>query len=400
MAGDVETEILVVGGGPAGLILAARLTAMGRSVVCVERAAPPADLEDPAADLRTTALLRPSVETLRRAGVWEALAPLAAPLRVMRILQKSPLPGAPPLAAADFAPSDGDPDALFGYNIPNAALRLALLRALAERPSARIFAPMTLERWIARRDGVRALLSDGRSLRAKLLVAADGRDSAVRQAAGIGVRRVDYGQQAIVAALAHEAPHGDASTEIHSSGGPLTVTPLRDPLRSGLVWMTPNLRASRLMAASPEAFEAELQEEAADLPLGKLTLLTRRAAWPIVGLLAQRLQGPRLALIAEAAHVVPPIGAQGMNMSLRDVETLAELIAESPDPGAASLLDLYERRRLPDLRLRRFGIDLLNRAAMAEARPLRQARALGLTAIHGLSPLRAAMTRLGLGERA
>ncbi|WP_018631493.1 FAD-dependent monooxygenase [Neomegalonema perideroedes] len=401
MAGDLETEILVVGGGPAGLILTARLTAMGRSVICVERAPPPADPEDPAADLRTTAFLRPSVETLRRAGVWEALAPLAAPLRIMRIVQRAPDAGKPPRVSADFTPPEeeeaGGP---FGYNIPNAALRLALTRVLAERPGARLLAPMTLEHWIARFDGVRARLSDGRILRARLLIAADGRDSEIRRAAGIGVRRVDYGQKAIVAALSHEAPHGYASSEIHSSGGPLTFTPLRDPLRSGLVWMTPNLKSARLMAVSPEAFEAELQAEAeaADLGLGRIRLLTRRAAWPIIGQLAERLQAPRLALIAEAAHVVPPIGAQGMNMSLRDVEVLAEELAGASDPGAASVLGAYERRRLPDLRLRGFGVDLLNRAAKSDSRAIRDLRAFGLAAIRDVTPLRRTAVRLGLGE--
>ncbi|MDD2867073.1 FAD-dependent monooxygenase [Neomegalonema sp.] len=400
MAGDLETEILVVGGGPAGLILTARLTAMGRSVICVERAPPPADPEDPAADLRTTAFLRPSVETLRRAGVWEALAPLAAPLRIMRIVQRAPDAGKPPRVSADFTPPEEEAGGPFGSNIPNAALRLALTRVLAERPGARLLAPMTLEHWIARFDGVRARLSDGRTLRARLLVAADGRESEIRRAAGIGVRRVDYEQKALVAALAHEGPHGYASSEIHSSGGPLTFTPLRDPLRSGLVWMTPNLKAARLMALSPEAFEAELQAEAeaADLALGRIRLLTRRAAWPIVGQLAERLQAPRLALIAEAAHVVPPIGAQGMNMSLRDVEVLAEELEKAPDPGAPSVLEAYERRRLPDLRLRGLGVGLLNRAAKSESRAIRDLRAFGLAAIRDLTPLRRTAVRLGLGE--
>lgn len=402
MASDLEAEILVVGGGPAGLILTARLTAMGRSVLCLERAPFPESPEDPAADLRTTAFLRPAVETLRRAGVWEALAPLAAPLRIMRIVQLSPTPGAKPRASADFTPPDGDLEAPFGYNIPNAALRGALLEVLSGRPTARLLAPMTLESWIARRDGVRARLADGRTLRARLLLAADGRDSAIRRQAGIGYREVDHEQKAIVAALAHEAPHGWASSEIHSSGGPLTFTPLRDPLRSGLVWMTPNARAARLMALSEAEFAAALQAEAeaANLGLGRISLLTRRAAWPIVGRLAERLQAPRLALVAEAAHVVPPIGAQGLNMSLRDVEVLAELLAGAEDPGAPSLLEAYERRRLPDLRLRGLGVDLLNRAAKIESRPLRELRALGLAAIRDLPPLRAAAVRMGLGEGA
>lgn len=399
MTSDLETEILVVGGGPAGLILTARLSAMGRSVVCVERAPPPANLEDPAADLRTTAFLRPSVETLRRAGVWEALAPLAAPLRIMRIVQQPTRAGAAP-EIADFTPPHEEDRGPFGYNIPNAALRGALTEALSARPNARCLAPMAVERWIARRDGVRARLSDGRNIAARLLIAADGRDSSIRKAAGIGVLKVDHEQKAIVAALEHEAPHGWASTEFHSSGGPLTLTPLRDPLRSGLVWMTPNRRAAELMALAPEEFEAVLTAEVQALNLGRFRLLGRRAAWPIVGQLAERLWAPRVALVAEAAHVAPPIGAQGLNMSLRDAETLAELIEGAPDPGVDALLDAYERRRKPDLMLRSAGVDLLNRAAKAEARPLRSLRALGASAIFNLPPLRAAAIRLGLGEGA
>ena len=248
-----------------------------------------------------------------------------------------------------------------------------------------------------------AALSDGTQVRAALVVAADGRDSAVREGLGIAVRRWGYGQKAVVFTVTHPLPHDGVSTEIHRSGGPFTLVPLNDrdgAPASAVVWMEEGPRAAELARIPTDAFEAALNARSCGV-LGPLSLASPRRLWPIVTQVAARLDGPRAALVAEAAHVVPPIGAQGLNMSLRDIATLLDLCVDARDAGgdigAAELLARYHRARHGDVLLRIAGLDALNRAAMAGAWPLRDLRRTGLRALAGVAPLRRAAMRLGLG---
>ncbi len=248
-------------------------------------------------------------------------------------------------------------------------------------------------------------LSDGSQVRAALVVAADGRDSAVREGLGIAVRRWGHGQKALVFTVTHDLPHDGVSTEIHRSGGPFTLVPLQDrdgAHRSAVVWMEAGPVAAALAAMDVEEFEAALNLRGCGV-LGTLRLGSPRRVWPIITQLAARLDGPRAALIAEAAHVLPPIGAQGLNMSLKDIATLVDLAAEArtkgADIGAPALLARYHRARHGDMLLRIAGIEALNSAAMAGARPLRDLRRAGLKALHGVTPVRRAVMRLGLGAR-
>jgi 2-octaprenyl-6-methoxyphenol hydroxylase len=235
------------------------------------------------------------------------------------------------------------------------------------------------------------------------VIAADGRDSFLREAAGIGARRWGYGQKALVFTVAHDMAHEGVSTEIHRTGGPFTLVPLPDrdgAPHAAVVWMETGPRAAALAALAPEAFEAELNARACGV-LGTLRLASPRRLWPIVSQSAERLDGPRLALVAEAAHVIPPIGAQGLNMSLADIATLRDLVLEARaaarDIGDPDLLARYARARHPDIAMRIAGVDMLNRAAMAETQSLRDLRRAGLRLLHGLAPLRRGAMRLGLG---
>jgi len=199
----------------------------------------------------------------------------------------------------------------------------------------------------------------------------------------------------------HPEPHEGVSTEIHRTGGPLTLVPMPDldgRASSSVVWMVPSDRADRLAALDDAALGAELTAETMGL-FGPLTVAGARGVWPIIAQIALRLRGERLALAAEAAHVIPPIGAQGLNMSLADIECLARLIEadRGGDPGAAALLARYEARRWPETAARVAGIDVLNRFALAEAQPLRDMRRIGLKAIHDLPPVRGLAMRLGMG---
>ena len=395
----IETDILVAGGGIAGLTATARLAAEGFDVICVD----PAPADAPGSDLRTTAFLAPAVETLERAGAWGAMAAGAAPLWTMRLVDAGGVERAP-RETADFKATELM-DRPFGWNVPNSAIRGALLGRLKDLATARLLGGVRVTGLTTRRDAALARLSDGAQVRARLVLAADGRDSSLRQAAGIGARRWHYGQKALVFAVTHGVPHDGVSTEIHRTGGPLTFVPMPDldgRPSSSVVWMVPGARAAELAGMDDTALAAELEAETMGL-FGPLEIAGERAVWPIIAQVATRLTAQRLALVAEAAHVVPPIGAQGLNMSLADIECLAGLTAEAKsagrDIGAPALLDTYHRRRQPEMLARVAGIDLLNRAAQAEAQPLRDLRRAGLRAIHQVAPLRRLAMRLGLGVR-
>lgn len=400
----IEADVLVAGGGVAGLTAAAAFARAGFAVVCVDPAPPAGGPGDADADLRSTAFLRPSVELLRRAGLWERLEAHAAPLRVMRIADAGGDAGTI-RDTADFAAEELGLDG-FGHNLPNWLLRREMAAHLGALPGARLIAPGRVEALTPRSAEVLVRLSGGRQARARLVVGADGRDSFVREAVGIAARRWGYGQKALVFTVAHELPHRDVSIEIHRSGGPFTLAPLPDRdgrPASAVVWMEEGSRARELFEMPEAPFEAALNERAAGA-LGALRLTSGRRLWPIVAQAADRLDGPRVALVAEAAHVVPPIGAQGLNMSLRDIATLLDLAeaarAGGGDIGAAEVLSAYHRARHREILARMAGIDLLNRAAMAGWEPLRDARRAGLRALHGFGPARRAAMRLGLGARA
>lgn len=394
-----RVDVLVAGGGVAGLTAAAAFAAAGFATLCVDPVPPVTAADAEGSDLRSTAFLLPAVALLERAGLWGALAPYAAPLRVMRIVDAGGVAGEV-RESVDFRAGEVGADA-FGYNLPNWLLR----REMVARLGQVLRAPAAVERLTPRTGEAIVALADGGQVRARLVVAADGRDSRVREAVGIPARRWGYGQKALVFSVAHALPHGDASTEIHRSGGPFTLVPLPDGPeghRSAVVWMEEGPKAAALAALPEPDFDAALAERACGL-LGDIRLIGRRGLWPIVAQLAARLDGPRTALVAEAAHVVPPIGAQGLNMSLADIAALLDLCVAAreagEDFGGPAVLARYHRARHADLGLRVAGIDALNRAAMAGARPLRDLRRAGLHLLAGTPPLRRAAMRLGLGMR-
>lgn len=385
-------EIVIAGGGAAGLAAAAGFGSLGLRVLCVDPA--PAEApEGPDADLRTTAILQPGRALLEQAGLWDRLAEEATSLRVMRIVDAR---GG--LVRRDFDAGDLG-DAPFGWNVPNRVLKRALTERLGEMPRVTILRGVGFVGRHARLDEVAVDLSDGRRVAARLLIGADGRESAVRRACGIGVRVVRYGQKALVFAVTHEAPHDGVSTEVHARGGPFTLVPLPDRAGrpcSAVVWMTEGAEALRLMDLADDAFAAAANARSAGA-MGELTPVGGRQAWPIVTQVADRLTARRTALMAEAAHVLPPIGAQGLNTSLADLRALLDLAAaRAGEIGEDGWLAAYARAREADVRLRATGIDLLNRASIGGLGPL---RALGLRAMHDLPPLRRALMRLGLGLR-
>jgi 2-octaprenyl-6-methoxyphenol hydroxylase len=351
-------------------------------------------------DLRTTAFLQPSQALLDQAGIWAKLDAHAAPLQIMRIVDAGGAEPKPRIVK-DFNAADIS-DQPFGWNLPNWLLRREMLARLAELPNVEFRPGTGTASLFTRQAEARVGLTDGTQVRCKLVIAADGRSSPMREAAGVPVKTTRYGQKALAFAVTHPIPHENVSTEIHRSGGPFTLVPLPDHNgmpSSAIVWMEQGPEVKRLAALPQPEFEAAMTERSCSL-FGPLTLASRRTVWPIISQVAERMYAERVALVAEAAHVVPPIGAQGLNMSLGDMRVLLELAQAHPEQlGDAKMLETYNRRRHTEVRARVAGIDLLNRASMMEARPLRDMRAMGLNAIYSLGPVRKTMMQMGLGTR-
>ncbi|MEX0349998.1 MAG: UbiH/UbiF family hydroxylase [Paracoccaceae bacterium] len=393
-------DILISGGGIAGLTAAAAFGAAGFDVICVDPTPPVTERDAQGSDLRTTAFLQPAQALLDQCGLWARLGDHAAPLQVMRIVDAGgELPE--PRIVRDFNAADIS-EQPFGWNLPNWLLRREMTLRLGELPNVDFRPGTGTTTLFTRTSEARVGLSDGSRIRCKLVIAADGRNSPMREAAGIDVKTTRYGQKALAFAVTHPTPHDNVSTEIHRSGGPFTMVPLPDwkgSPSSAIVWMERGPVAQDLLALPDAAFEAAMTERSCGL-LGDLKLASRRTIWPIISQSAAHLSGERIALMAEAAHVVPPIGAQGLNMSLNDLRGLLDLAEiHRDDLGSAAMLDAYHKARIRDVELRVTGIDLLNRASMVEARPLRDARALGLDALYALPAVRRTLMQMGLGVR-
>ncbi|SMX33009.1 UbiH/UbiF family hydroxylase [Octadecabacter ascidiaceicola] len=395
-----QTDIFISGGGVAGLTAAAAFGAAGFSVLIADPMPPITDEETDGADLRTTAFLQPARDFLIAAGLWDRLSPFAAPLQIMRIVDaggETP----EPRVTKDFDAADLG-DLPFGWNLSNWLLRREMVARLEELPNVEFRTGVGFASMLTRTNEARVTLTDGTRISTKLVIGADGRNSPVRQAAGIAVKTNRLGQKAVTFAVAHEAPHDNVSTEVHRTGGPFTLVPLPDhegkPC-SAVVWMEDGPEAARLAALPVDEFNAEATLRSAGV-FGPLTLASRRMVWPIISQIADSLNSERVALVAEAAHVVPPIGAQGLNMSLADMASLLDLAQANPNGlGNADMLKKYHRARHTDITLRVKGVDLLNRASQAENPLLRDLRAKGVEALYGLAPLRKTLMKMGLGAK-
>jgi 2-octaprenyl-6-methoxyphenol hydroxylase len=390
-----HADILIAGGGVAGLTAAAAFGTAGFSVVLVDPAPPITDAAKEGADLRTTAFLQPARDFLDRAGIWARLAPHATPLQIMRIVDAA----ASPPVLRDFDASDIS-DLPFGWNLPNWLLRREIMARIADLPNVDFRPGTGFARMITRLDHALVTLDNGNQIAAGLVIGADGRNSPVRAGLGISATTTRYGQKAVTFAVTHDAPHDNISTEIHLAGGPFTLVPLPDhdgkPC-SAVVWMDHGAECLRRAALPEKDFEAEANERSA-WHYGPLKLASRRMVWPIISQVADQITGPRTALVAEAAHVMPPIGAQGLNMSLRDLSCLLDLAVAKPDAiGTAPMLDSYARKRHPDIKLRVAGIDALNRTSMLGDSTGQALRARGIAALYGITPIRRSLMQLGLG---
>lgn len=383
--------VAVVGAGAAGLGAALALARDGIPTALVGRHAP-------VADGRTVALLDGSVRFLRALGAWEGIAPHASPLAELHIVDDTGSLFRPP--PARFVATEIGLDA-FGWNVESARLVESL------RAQARGMANLTLFESDAAEFHVGAeaadlTLADGTRLSARLAVGADGARSKLRAAASLVPREWSYPQAAITTILAHTRPHRDVSTEFHTRQGPFTLVPLPGGHRSSLVWVMDDRRA-QAMAALDEAGLARAVETQAQAMLGAMRIDGPRGLVPMRGLALTSPVSARLALVGEAAHVFPPIGAQGLNLGLRDAAALRDAVVDAVgdgrDPGSRAALAGFARGRSRDARLRTLAVDTLNRSLLTGFLPVDALRGLGLLAMTTIAPLRRIVMREGVVPR-
>ncbi len=393
-------DLAIVGGGMVGaclaLALADTLAATGRKVVLLE-ATPPDTGQSPSFDGRTSALSNGSRRILTTLGVWEAVATQAAPIHRIHISDRGRF------GAARIDATEQGLEAM-GYVVPNRALGAALWARLQDHPAVELRAPCRVVGLERAQECVNLMLDDGTTLAARLVVAADGAQSAVREAAGVTATADDYGQVALITQVSAGKPHAGVAYERFTTSGPIAVLPLPPALghqRVATVWTLAPADAARVRALDDAAFLAELQQ-AFGWRLGLFSAPGERLAYPLALVQAASLVSERVAIIGNAAQGLHPIAGQGFNLGLRDAITLAECVADvlgppDGDPGSAAVLQRYAAWRAADRRLLVRFTDGLVKLFGAKLGPLRAARSLGLSLFDVLPPAKAAMSTLSTG---
>ena len=380
-------DVAVVGGGPAGLSAAIALAESGAKTALIGRRAP-------YADNRTTALLGGSVDFLQALEVWPHCKDNAAALQAIRLVDDTGrLIRAPEVrfSASEIGLEE------FGFNIENRMLMEALEQRAAELVALTRFDDEA-DTVSSGEDDVAIRTAHGSSLTARLVAGADGRQSLCREAAGIEVRRRELKQSALTFNVSHSRPHRNISTEFHTPQGPCVFVPLPGD-RSSIVWVAAPKEAERLLALSDDEL-SEAAETQSHSILGRLRVEPGRHLFPLAIERPGKFALRRIALVGEAAHVIPPIGAQGLNMGLRDAADIADLVREAmlagEDPGSPQVMKRYDSTRRADVLSRTFAIDIANRSLLSDFLPVQSLRAAGMHLMGSFGPLRRLAMREGL----
>jgi 2-octaprenyl-6-methoxyphenol hydroxylase len=391
MAEDRDGRVLIVGGGPAGLLLALALERAAVPVTLIEAEPVAAVLEAPF-DGRALALMYGSQRVLDTLGLWSLCAADAAPVLGVQVEDRCS-EARIAYEARELGPRP------FGYGIENRVLRQRLLAAALERPGITLVAPARLARIERRATDLRVVLADGRRFEGQLLVGADGRNSTVRTLAGIALERWRYAQTALTFALRHRGGDDAQVREYLRPAGPLALLPLRVGLCS-VTWIESEQAAASLLQSAPDELLETLAEELG-MGITPLEICGRPSGYPLCGQRARRFAAPRVALVGDAAHTLHPIHAQGFNLGVRDVAALAEVLADAVraglDPGSGEVLARYDRWRQADARLMVGLTDSLNRLFSTDLLPARLLRRFGLGALGQIAPLRHLAMRRGMG---
>lgn len=405
MTDTLDVTACVIGAGPVGATLAATLAAAGLPTAAVDRAPLP-PMELPEFDGRAYAIALTSQRLLKAAGVWERLP--EPPQPILRIRVADGAPGRRPSSLKlDFVAKEVGDDP-FGWMVEARALRVALNARLPDMPGLHVFAPASAD--VQRGpEGAEVRIAGGPTIRARLVVGAEGRESPLRRAAGIGVTRWDYGQTGMVGAFAHERPHHATALEMFLPNGPFAQLPLAGPggfgtaalpHASAFVWSDRSDLAQRFLAMDDAAFGRELARRLGN-HLGAIRPIGRRWSYPLSALWAERFAGTRLALVGDAAHGIHPIAGQGLNLGFRDVaalaETVIEAVAAGEDPGERTVLARYDRRAQPDAALMLGATHALERLFGNDFGPVRLARRVGIAAVDRMPRLKTFFARRAMG---
>lgn len=386
-------DVAVVGTGPVGLTAALALSAADVHVALLGPGEQPGGRHE---DRRTAALFAGSIELLRNLDVWESCAPDCAPLVGIRMIDsRDALLRAPEVL---FHARDVGRDS-FGFNVPNRALSTALWQQVRAMSDTITTVTTDAVRRVMPADPVSTLeLDGGLHIAARLVVGADGRNSICRSSAQIKTQTWTYPQAAIACVFQHHRPHNDISSEFHDYPGPLTVVPMPGHV-SSLVWVVTPSEAERLQALDDDSFAATLEDKLNGL-LGEISSVSHRAVFPLSGLTAEQVGANGVALVGEAAHVIPPIGAQGLNLGLRDCAELADCVAVGRDVSGAwntvEVLARYNNKRHFDIHSRTNAVDLFNRSLLSAFLPAHLARGVGLHLMKSFAPLRRWAVQEGL----
>ncbi|MFM8701298.1 MAG: FAD-dependent monooxygenase [Hyphomicrobiales bacterium] len=378
-------DTLIVGAGPIGLIAANAFSRAGYSVALVAPPSRPDNLR------RTVALMKSSVDFLVELDLWDAVKPHATPLARMVLIDDTGSLFRPPAATFDSAEL-GLP--AFGYTIDVAHL-VEILDSSATASGGIVRFSSAVDTIACDTGRATVTLSAGRTVSASLVIGADGRKSVVRKGAGIAAREWTYNQSALTVLLEHERDHDNTSTEFHTREGPFTLVPL--PGRhSSLVWLASPGRAQSLHALDDASLSRLIEAQSRSL-LGKMRVSGPRALVQMAGLSVAMIARDRLALVGEAAHAFPPIGAQGLNLGIRDVRDLVRSASNAGDPGSTGVIVAYQRKRRRDIFIRTSAVETLNRSLLSPLLPVDFARGFGLLAVSVVKPLRYAVMKHGLG---
>lgn len=394
--GAKQADIVIIGAGAAGGTLAVLLAQVGFDVALIDPY-PPESFKKTETTGRTVALIGSSVEILRATGVWKRLEPISCRMECMKIMDVSK-GGSDPVSVEFEAEHIGHDE--FGFNIPNAPLRAALFERIQKLKNIQ-FIKARFNDYRTDEHGVTVRLDNDDEIRARLLVGADGKKSAVREFAGITTRTHDYDQTAITCIINHSKSHQNISTEFHTPSGPTAIVPMPGN-QSSIVWVETHEKAEGLLHIKKQEFEQALQAQINNL-LGGITLEKGPEGWPLETTKAREIIGKRLALIAEAAHSMPPITAQGLNLSLRDVASLAETLTDQArlgmDIGNQATLGMYKKRRHFDIDSRVAGVHAMNRFVSNDIPAIKGARRAGLKTLENVLPLKMLAMKIGLTPR-
>jgi 2-octaprenyl-6-methoxyphenol hydroxylase len=387
-----DVELLIAGGGLIGQVLGVACAGSGLAVAIVDRQDPAALLADDF-DGRSSAISYGSHKVLDAVRLWQEIAPDAEPIREIRVAD-----GDSPLFL-HYDHRELESGVPLGYIVENRILRRGLIDRVRSLPNLQFLAPLAVESVSTSALGATAALSDGRQIRARLVAAADGRESPLRHAVGIQTVEWQYPQTGIVTTVRHQRPHQGIAVEHFLPAGPFAILPMTGN-RSSIVWTERAELAPRLVDLSNAAFAAELAARFGDF-LGAVEPIGPHWTYPLNLLLAEKYVATRLALIGEAAHTIHPIAGQGLNLGIRDVAALAELVIDARrlglDIGDETVLLRYQQWRRFDALALAAVTDSLNRLFSNSLRPVQLARDFGLAAVNRFPPLKRLLMRDAMG---